>query len=1143
MKWSALIQALCVGGVLFLCTGLLEAQEAPADDNETEGTTPATEEPLRDLELETLSQDVENLNFFQLVAWLERLNLSTQGNRRGLQTRLYEYYGVDPSANQSESEAQSNRQAIIESALAGDYFEQVDSSEDYLHLRGGVSVRFVDKEEDVEHLIEAQELIFNQTENIMTARGDVRYTIKRGGGTEQFFGNTISFQVESWHGYFIDGGGTTDQASEDSTLFRYTADFISRSPEDVVVMEDVAITSSPAADPFYRIEASKVWIIGEGEWGLRDATIYVGEVPLFYFPNFFRPGDEVLFHPVFGARDREGLFIQTTTYFLGKKAAPQDRFSFLQSTDNSANQQVLEGIFLRNSSIPVEGDAPDPSWYLKLLVDYYSRLGVYTGLDGSFSNLTPIQTLQFQTAIAASRYIYPSAGSVAGFTTFHKDGDRVSEQWVQSTFLGTELPFRYFVDINMALSLGGLNGNLLFELYSDRYISQDFGDRAEENDWFSIVSGATPFVSTTTASTTTSFQWRADSSFSIPSPLNPFISSIQVSDLTFSLNWLNKSDTSGNLPSYVTDAHNSPGRDFFYPSTAIAPNARIQMSGTLFNPAIARGEGLPTPQVSIESESPVEADVSGVELLVPWEQSAEEDEEETEDEALKPEVPPVAPHTQEVQRLADYGGYTPYVPLNYGVTYNLSTTNNVQANTNNQTWLQASDVDFEILYSTYSSDNQISLNYFTDFYQSYLKFDGSTTFNGRYQTLFPDSLLSDSERIRLSTQAYRYNLFNINNSTTLSSLFLQEIETLRTSSLRYSISAKIYEYNLDTVDTEGNPTYKDTFVGWNTQTITNHVTSLNLVWSVLNNNQTLTLEYRMPPFDQRFSSALALRFWWIGLGAQLSATEQPNSDIWKFDPLIANASITPFSELSLASQLTVNLEESYVETLTFNLRSWFLNTQFVMRYVEDIQFDPDFLSAGTSSPWLSQGPEELRPTQLQATINETVTTDPFWKNRIRLSFTYNNTLNLDLQRFTQSSFSLGLGLSLFVHEFLEISFSTSVLNNQIYLYVSELADMTGRTPRNLFLDLLKSINIFNPDDLAEGLFKVQNISLQVIHHLVDWDLRFELSASPTLITESGALPRYEWDQKFSILITWQPIPELRKDIRVDREGTITVDPE
>ena len=1111
----------------------LEAQDiaGDVDSSPTESTTDSIAEEnqsgaasTRDLERETLPQDIESLSFFQLVNWLERLGLSTQGDLRQLQLRLYEHYQIDPAERSSDSAGEG--QATIESALAGDYFSIAESDEKYVRLQGGVLVEFIDSNENVTHTIEAQELIINQDEKFFTARGEVHYTITRESGSEEFFGNTLTFQTDDWDGYLLQGRGVTQQSSADSTIFRYQAEFISRSTDDIVVMEDVTITSSPALDPYYRLEASKVWILGEGEWGLQDATLYVGEIPLFYFPYFFRPGDEILFHPVFGAREREGFFIQTTTYFIGRKPPAQDRLSFLQRSSPEGRQQIVDGIFLRDSQT-IADNPLNSNWYLKLLIDYYSRLGAYVALDGQFNELEPFERFRFETAVAASRHIFPNGAG--NFTTLYHDGEQATEQWVETSFLGIRLPIRYFMDVNLSLALDSFRSELFFEIYSDRFITQDYGDRAEENDWFSIIAGAEEFVTTTTASTTNSFQWRSSSSLTFAEVLNPFISQIQFSDLTFSLNWLSRNANSSTLPDYVRAAHNSPQNAFFYPSSAVAPNVRFEMNGALLSPAIVSGIR-PAPESTTDSSGSI-----ALELRPPWELESEEENQNQveENEADSP--------YRAIEILDSHQEYRPRQPLDYVINYDLDSNNNIQFNTNNRGWRQADDVNFDLLYSTYTSDNQLRLGYLLNLYENYLRLEGASTFTGRYRTLLADEELSDTERTRLRNQSYNYNLFDLNNTVTLSSFFLQELDSLRTSSLAYTINTNILRYNLSSVDSTGTPQYQTRLLGWDTETITSHLARLNIVWNILEANQSLQVEYRLPPLDQRLLSTLGLQFGPLALGVTFTASERANSDIWNVDPLMARATLTFLDELALSSQLTANLENSYIDTWNVALRAWFFNAQFNMKYSDDVQFDPNFRSGRLSTPWVNQAPRQLRPANVQASINETFEIDPLWKNRIRFSFGFNSNLLIDLQRFTQSNFRLGFNFSLSIHEFLEISLSSSILNDQIYLYIPELAAITGRNPRNFFVDLLQSFNIFNPADLEQGLFKLQNITLRVVHHLVDWDLEFEFSASPTLVTSSGALPRFVWDQKIGILVTWRPIPELRKDIDIDREGTLVVE--
>ena len=93
----------------------------------------------------------------------------------------------------------------------------------------------------------------------------------------------------------------------------------------------------------------------------------------------------MLFHPVFGFRDREGYFVQTTTYLFGRsplsnKEEASSFSNFLQGSD--LKKQKLEGLFFKN--LNEADDNQDPS-YLKVMFDMYSRLGYLLGTEGKFS--------------------------------------------------------------------------------------------------------------------------------------------------------------------------------------------------------------------------------------------------------------------------------------------------------------------------------------------------------------------------------------------------------------------------------------------------------------------------------------------------------------------------------------------------------------------------------------------------------------------------------------------------------------------------------------------------------------------------------------------------------------------------------------
>ncbi len=1111
-------------------------ESVPPDITPDAAPTESDSEPEETLTRKTLEQDIQNLDYFQLVTWLGRLELSTQGDINQLRQRLLGHFNVIPAAA-AGIDTQNDVEVIIESALSGNYFDIEQVDERYIRLQGGVQLMLIDNVENATHTIRAEELIFNQEQELVTARGEVEYFIDRDGSREEFSGHTLVFELDGWQGIFLGGRGNREPTGDQQSGFRYEAGQITRSPDDIVVMEDVTVTSSPSADPYYHLKAEKIWLIGPAEWALSNAVLYVGEVPLFYFPYFFRPGDEIIFHPVFGTRDREGAFIQTTTYLIGRKErSAVDSLSFLQSTNTVNRAQTVDGIFLRNTTEPYN---PATSATLRLLVDYYSRLGGYIELEGDFNGVNDVvNTINFDTALAVSNHIYPGAGG--DYTTLFVSNGTATEQLVHSNFFGTEVPFRYLIDLQIGMSVGSFRSSLLLQYYSDRYIISEFDDRAEENDWYGIVLGEEDLVTTTTLSETSSFLWRSESSYSVPNLPSPFISNLALNNFLLSVNWTSKDYT--NPPPHIATATFSPESDFYVPNTIFAPNIGVSLSGTLLSPDIIAGTA---------ASAAEESSVINAELRPPWEATDPETEEIVDDDDAPPVwTPPDASETdfsfRDQTTRTNYGGYQIRRPLDYGLTYSLTPDFSFQHITNNIEWNTPADIDFSLRYSTLTLDNSLDFGLFFDLYENYLRLNTNFTTRGRYRTTFDGEAITETDRDRERRADFAYNYFSIDNSSTLSTNFLQAIPQWASTSASYTISSHLYQYRFDQFE-NGNsdePIYESLPAEWDREFITAHNTALNLIWDTPIGREALTLSYRLPPHLQQFSANLALQFGPVALATNLSVSEPGDAAgdpdptrPWEFNPLVTTASITFLDELVLSGNMRVNLNDEFIDTVSASLRTWFVTTSLELERTEAFVFN--FTNDGTL-PWQETGEPDLRPTTLRISASENVQSDPLWKGRVRVGGNISASLSFDLLRFTESAFSMNYGISLFVFEFIDISLSATVTNDLVYIYVPELAAQTGATPRNFFVDFLQSINIFNQTDLETGLFKLQNISLNIAHRLVDWDLIFGYTASPVLDT-SVTPNNYIFEQQFTVSIAWRPIPELKRDIVIDNDDQVTIE--
>ena len=402
----------------------LMAQDAPG--------TPAQDEPeLRTsaiLNEQTLGRDIETAGFYELIAWLEGLNQSTTGDRNALKRRLLDYYGLTEEPGVEDERTP----LVVDSATKTRYFTLDEINERYVRLSGGVTLILRDSERDVTHQIVADEVTYNQDLNLLSASGDVIYTLDRGGTVEQFTGAALTVQLDDWEGAFVQGVTERARTIEGEQVdFSFAGSYITRSSDDVVVMENGRVTSSTANPPNYEIRADKIWVLAPGEWGLQNAYLCVGRVAIFYFPFFFRPGNELFFNPSFGVRDREGRYVQTTIYALGEPDEPESAFSFLQIAEEEgvSGAQKIEGLYL------VPDDAadlapPDSGAVLRILTDIYTKLGAYVAVDGTFPKAGALSNLAVYLGVGMSRHIY--SYNYSGQTTcspYYLTGEEAVTSW------------------------------------------------------------------------------------------------------------------------------------------------------------------------------------------------------------------------------------------------------------------------------------------------------------------------------------------------------------------------------------------------------------------------------------------------------------------------------------------------------------------------------------------------------------------------------------------------------------------------------------------------------------------------------------------------------------------------------------------
>ncbi|MDR2053087.1 MAG: hypothetical protein LBP80_06710, partial [Treponema sp.] len=515
---------------------------------EEEGPTP---------EQKILELDIKTSSLGELAAWCRSLGLSEGGSREQLADRLRVYYELPPppGAEQQEEGGDSKKKTIIiESARNTEYFTLEAVDEEYARLTGDVVVSL--KDGDANYRIQAEEILFNRTRNIISASGGVEFLKDDGNTQETFRGERITVDLDNWASVFMDSVSQRSMSSDDD-VFRFSGSLITRSDEKATILTDATITSGASEEAFWSISASKLWLLPGNDWAFLNAVLKVGEIPVLWLPAFFYPSDEIVFHPVFGYRSREGNFVQTTTYLFGRPRA--DTSSEASSITkimggNSDDEKEQHGIFLRSTG----KKSQDPNEKrLFFILDSYANLGVYTGTEFTLPSGGILRSLNIAGGLGFTRNVYQKSGT---YTPFPHD-ENVSE-WNTSRLFSETVPFRYRMENSTSFSLPGGTLSLTLPFYSDIYVTRDFMNRSEDMDWFNMIKQGNSADTDTdlTENLLGYYDWRISGSFNPKLDfLNPYISSISISNISSILAFRYRDSR------YRSSTDISPDKTFYFP--------------------------------------------------------------------------------------------------------------------------------------------------------------------------------------------------------------------------------------------------------------------------------------------------------------------------------------------------------------------------------------------------------------------------------------------------------------------------------------------------------------------------------------------------------------------------------------------------
>lgn len=1093
--------------LLLVLGGLLAAQDTPTDD------PPAQSDWRREVQkLELRSADSEELR-----EWARRLDLPAEGTDAQLRGRIATRLGIT-----LDDDTTPKRTVTIESARRLSAFTLESIDEDYIRITGGVSITLRDTEQDTSHRITADTLLLNQRRNLLEARGNVTYTLTKGSRTEVFRGQGLVFQLQDWMGIFYGGVSERDRNVGGQTLrFRFEGGEIRRSGQDVVILNQGLVTSSVQGNPYYSIRASKIYILAPGEWGFSNAFLYIGRVPVFYFPIYFQPGDEMWFNPVVGLpdpSDRRGTYLQTTTYLFGRKKQEDSPFSFLQFTDrDDATPRVWRGLYLVRD--PEGGGTPADrqNWTLKVLADLYTNLGLYTGLQGNLSNLGPVSNWDLLAGIAVSRNVYP--GQPWKPYVFDPNAE-VWEQsvWNRSLLLGTEVPFRYRFETRAQAQ----GWNLGWEYWSDPFLGEDFGQRSETFTPFALV-GFGPKPASASESKKTSLSWFVGGSLPVDTrSMTPWVRTLSISPLELRLDHNAKAHPDFSAP--------DPSREWFHPARFVSPNLRVNLAGEVFRWS----------SDTVRERPPI---------LLPPELRPEEPAPSPPPEPLEPALAlerPPSPALPDPLRPATPGPTSSAPRTEVSLTYNLTGGWQTDGDYLFTPWLRPQDVDWRVRFTRnqYATSGNASLR--SNLVGGFLQTEHSLSFTDRSRwTWYTDPSLTLMERNALFAADAQNVSTQVTTQNNLTLSPLLGVFLLRQTSVGYSLAFRVYERRFLSYD-PGTQTasYQEFFPEWDPQTISTHEARFSLPVTPFEDAQLLnlslqgrtTLEPR--PIERNLSVNLSSR---VGIVQNtLSAGLRGTQTEWTPDLLRWTLEVSPFGwRFTNSLEYDLKKERWNSATATLTGYGWVLryyHTQTIPYY-----FDPVTKKwvAGFAGGGYTPGETYFLPLEASVTYQLPQTTWTFWDDWAHLTLGANVAGNVNLQQYTNAALNFSLTSQLRIVNYLDLSFAVTSTNRAFYRYLPGLSESLGLNLETVnFLEDIAFGFAFWDDTLRkQSSFKLSRLSLGLTHLMPDWSLAFRLEATPRL---EGTPQQYVWSVNYSFLFLWKPFEEIRNDLKVDDKGNLTV---
>lgn len=1102
--------------------------DAPLERDKTEDAEAeeAVDEEVVD---EIATTPIQDLLFAYSIFTATQDELKTQAEAYGItsnyKSELLKLYGITLSEEKvldffnSKKEKKTSDYSF--KVVSADRFERTkaeDNEDDNtLTLYGNVNVQFSADGESKN--LKADSMVISTDESILIAYGNISIQDAKGSKLQNITSNLLVFSWENNSIVLYDALGGMQKTSKNKIINYYMsgdAMVFDNSTSETYFKNATLATNRNTMNAAWSISAQEIMTKNTGDVFLTMMFLKVGRVPILPLPALFMPGSSLVFNPAIGFASDKGMFINTTTDIFGgfketskanEDESIADSFTSLfgASTDKSTIKK--SGLIYKRSS---EGATPLEAWasktksHLTLFADAYVDEGFFLGADSAF-NL-------FSNQLAITLY-----GGIA-----YKPQRKVT------TYTSTVYPsFRYGINGNLSAKFSFLTASLDFPFYSDPQFRYKYFNRITSFSFDSLFGTSQKFPTTYSSSSETTTTEKLTLSTSLPSAWR----SDYLQAFTISL------DASIQRVWKAPDGSRAPYS--FQWGEVKLPSVTASMSGTLFN--IKKGttatEAL---EISYEKAKEYERELDNMSLSERLEKELliqRARQKEIERYLSTPMEEGKVIHIDPIGKEIDDEKKKNTLPQGY------STATAVINDESARTFRTFFDESY--LKMTYTINEEFSNTHLAPTERQNSVFGDQTLYNKTTGTISLDgavnkNYLSFSQKL---TPTYIYSKQESQNNLTSHEFTLAGTSTasIPILGLSWNLAMTYYKYKKTLSDTT-QPVVEEANGEWNKTNITTH--SLSFSKAFFNNILSLSVSGNLPPLSSSIAPTLRLSY----AGFVLSGSHTMSGE--SITALLNKTSQGALSYSNSFMSASLNVLYDYTKemvgmkflrpfTITESVSFTFLNsllkfshnlnyqgisTSGLDNYFSAINFNASVGSYASLVMGLTGPSDNIELTTTKLTLSTGDINLSFWRGRIRLAFNFATSMNISFTDPFQNTLDYAFTFKLDIKEFLSASMALKGSNKNIYKYFGNGSGTGKFSFQDLLRDLMRSLNIFNPNDLRNTNFVLSALDIGVAHDMGDWVLSFTYTTE--IVLEQN---NWVWKPKYTILLQWSAIPELKVD--------------